>query len=140
MKKKVLISFDYENDGYYKNLLSAWDANSNFEFAFNDLTPSEINSSNISRVKAVITSNINEANYTLVIVGKYANTIHKDSREIGYKNWINFEIAKSKEKGNKIIAVKLDRSYESPEEIYGSGAAWAMSFNQDSIINALNEA
>jgi len=75
-----------------------------------------------------------------VIIGKYANTKHKDSDEIGYRNWINFEIAKSVESGNKIVAVKIDKSYNSPEEIYGSGASWAMSFTQDAIIKALDEA
>jgi len=139
-KKKVIISFDYENDGYYKNLLKAWDANSNFQFTFSDLTPDEIQSWDISRIKAVLTSKIKQATYTLVIIGKYANTKHKDSDEIGYRNWINFEIAKSIENGNKIVAVKIDKSYDSPEEIYGSGAFWAMSFTQDAIIKALDEA
>jgi hypothetical protein len=139
-KKKVIISFDYENDGHYKNLLKAWDANSDFQFTFSDLTPDEIQSWDISRIKAVLTSKIKQATYTLVIIGKYANTKHKDSDEIGYRNWINFEIAKSIENGNKIVAVKIDKSYNSPEEIYGSGASWAMSFTQDAIIKALDEA
>jgi len=139
-KKKVIISFDYENDGHYKNLLKAWDANSDFQFTFSDLTPDEIQSWDISRIKAVLTSKINQATYTLVIIGKYANTKHKDSDEIGYRNWIYFEIARSVESGNKIVAVKIDKSYNSPEEIYGSGASWAMSFTQDAIIKALDEA
>jgi len=139
-KKKVIISFDYENDGYYKNLLKAWDANSDFEFTFSDLTPDEIQSWDISRIKAVLTSKINQATYTIVIIGKYANTKHEDSDEIGYRNWINFEVAKSVESGNKIVAVKIDKSYNSHEEIYGSGASWAMSFTQDAIIKALDEA
>ena len=35
-KKKVCISFDYEHDRHYKSLLKAWDANTNFEFSFNE--------------------------------------------------------------------------------------------------------
>ena len=139
-KRNVIISFDYENDGYYKNLLKAWDANSDFQFTFSDLTPNEIQSWDISRIKAVLTTKINQATYTLVIIGKYANTKHEDADEIGYRNWINYEIAKSVESGNKIVAVKIDKSYNSPEEIYGSGASWAMSFTQDAIIKALDEA
>ena len=139
-KKKVFVSFDYTNDKIYKFLLEAWDANKNMEFVFDDCSSDEIHSDKISVVKAGLTRRINTTTYTLVIVGKYANARHYDSEEIGYKNWINFEIAKSKSNGNKIVAVKLDKSFESPDELLGSGAKWAMSFNQEAIIKALNEA
>jgi hypothetical protein len=139
-KKKVFVSFDYENDKHYKYLLEAWDANPNFDFSFSDLSSNEINSWNISSIKSALTRKINQATYTLVIVGKYANTQHKDYKEIGYKNWINFEIAKSKENGNKLVAVKLDREYISPDELLRAGASWAMSFTRDAILKALDEA
>lgn len=139
-KKKVIICFDYENDRHYRNLLSAWDANSDFEFSFNDITPSEIQSWNIPTVKGELTKKINQATYTLVIVGAEANTKHKDSVEIGYKNWQNFEIARSKQNGNKLVGIKLDSNYSSPEELLNSGTSWAYSFTQDSIINALENA
>ena len=138
-KKEVVVCFDFENDRHYRSTLSMWDANSNFEFSFNDLTPSEIQSNDIPTIKSVLTRKINQAEYTLVIIGKYANEKHKDSNEIGYRNWQNFEIVKSKE-NNKIVAVKIDSSYESPEEIYGIGASWAMSFTQRAIIDALDKA
>ena len=56
---------------------------------------------------------------------------------IGYKNWQNFEIAKSKENGNKIIAIKIDKSFESPEELLESGASWAYSFEIEAIMKAV---
>lgn len=139
-KKKVFVSFDYTIDKHYKFLLDAWDANKNLDFAFNDCSSDEINSNNIPTIKAGLTRRINTTKYTLVIIGKEANKRHKDSLAIGYKNWINFEVAKSKANNNKLVAVKIDSSYESPEEILGSGAKWAMSFTQDAIIKALNEA
>ena len=139
-KKKVFVSFDYENDRYYKFLLQAWDANPNFEFSFSDLSSQEIQSWDISRIKAALTKKLKEATYTLVIVGKEANKRHKDYKKIGYKNWLNFEIAKSKENSNKLVAVKINKEYESPEELLNSGASWAMSFTQEAIIKALNEA
>ena len=139
-KKKVFVSFDYENDKHYKFLLKAWDANPEFDFSFSDLSSQEINSWDVSRVKAALTRKINSATYTLVIVGKEANKKHADSYEIGYKNWLNFEIAKSKINRNKLVAVKLSSTYTSPDELLGSGAKWAMSFKQDSIIKALKEA
>lgn len=139
-KKHVFVSFDYENDRNHKTLLNAWDANPNFDFGFADATPNEINSSNVGTVKAALTRRINEATYTLVIIGKEANKLHKDNKLIGYRNWINFEIHQSKLNKNKLVAVKLDKNYDSPEELLGAGASWAMSFSQDSIIKALNEA
>lgn len=139
-KKKVFVSFDYDNDRYYKFLLDAWDKNKNMEFAFDDCTSDEIQSWHIPTVKAALTRRINTCAYMLVIVGAEANKYHKDSYQIGYRNWQNFEISRAKAAGLKLIAVKLERSYESPSELLGAGASWAMVFNQSSIIEALNRA
>ena len=139
-KKKVFVSFDFEKDKRYKYLLEAWDKNTDFEFNFNDMTPSEIQSYDVSVIKQVLSKKINNATYTLVVIGEDANRLHPDRREIGYKNWQNYEVAKSIEAGNKMVAVKIDRTYEAPEELYGSGASWAYSFTQDSIIEALEDA
>jgi hypothetical protein len=139
-KKAIFISFDYENDKHYKFLLTALSANPRFEISFNDKSSSEIKSSEIPIVKAGLTRKINEAKYTLCIIGKFANTKHKDYLEIGSKNWINFEIAQSKKNGNKLIAIKIDNAYESPDEILNSGASWARSFTEDAITKAIDEA
>ena len=139
-KKKVFVSFDYENDKHYKFLLEAWDANPDFDFKFSDLSSSEIDSWAIPTIKGALTTKINAATYTLVIVGKEANKKHKDSADIGYKNWLNFEVAKSKANGNKLVGVKLSSTNASPEELLNSGASWAMSFTRDTIIKALDDA
>jgi len=139
-KKKVFVSFDYDNDKHYKALLKAWDANPNFDFYFSDLSSNEINSWSVPVVKQVLSGKINQANYTVVLVGKEANKQHSDYQEIGYKNWLNYEIAKSKQHGNKLVAVKLSSTNTSPDELLGSDAAWAMSFKQESIVKALNDA
>lgn len=137
-KRKIFVSFDFENDRNYKYLLEAWNGNSDFEF--DDKSTREINSWNISTIKAALTRKINEADYTIVIVGKEANKRHKDSQLIGYKNWQNFEIAKSKENGNKLIAIKINSLYESPEELLNSGASWAYSFSEEAIMKAVRNA
>ncbi len=139
-KKNVFVSFDYENDKHYKFLLESWDANPNFEFKFSDKSAHEIKTDNVGRVKAGLTLKIKNATYTLVLIGKYANKKHPDSDLIDDINWINWEINKSKELGNKLVAVKLDRNNTSPEAIMGEGAKWAMSFDQEPIINALENA
>ena len=139
-KKKVFVSFDYKKDKNYYFLLKAWDANSDFEFSFSDYTSKEIKSDSIPVIKANLTKKINEATYTLVIVSEDANKQHEDHKEIGYKNWQNFEIAKSKQNKNKLVGVKIDKSYTSPDELLNSGASWALSFTQDAIIEALKNA
>jgi hypothetical protein len=139
-KKKVFVSFDFDNDKGYKYILEAWDANPNFEFEFNDTTSHEIKSKDVSRVKAALTAKINNAKYTLVIVGKEANKRHKDADLIGFKNWINFEIYQSMLNKNKLVGIKIDKSYETPDELIGAGASWAMSFKEDAILKALNDA
>lgn len=136
----VFVSFDYDNDRYYKFLLEAWHANPRFRFTFQDGTPGEINSTNVGRVKAALTTKIQAATHTLVIVGQYANTPHRHRALIGHRNWINFEIAQSKAAYNRIVAVKLDRSYESPDELVGANARWAMAFTEEAIVRALSEA
>lgn len=140
MKKKIFISFDYTNDHHYKDLLLAWAANSTFEFSFDNKTPSEIRSNSISTIKAGLTAKINQADYTLVIVGNECNKLHKDSKLIGYRNWQIFEIEKSKQAGNKLIAVKLNMYNESPDELKYCGTSWAMSFTFESIKRAIENA
>lgn len=140
MSKKIFVSFDYENDRKYKYLLEAWNKNSEFEFEFDDKSSKEINSWNIPTIKAVLSRKINEADYTLVIVGKEANKLHKDRNLIGYRNWQNYEIAKSKESGNRLVAVKLNSNYESPNELLGVGARLAYSFTEDAIMKAVKNA
>lgn len=138
-KKKVFVSFDFDNDKHYKYLLEAWDANEKFDFSFNDKSSYEINSNNVAKVKTGLTKKINEATHTLVIVGEEANKRHPNYALIGYKNWINFEVAQSKNNNNKLVAVKLNAMNESPNELLNSGASWAMSFTDEAVTNALEK-
>lgn len=137
---KIFVSFDFDNDRQYKYTLNMWDANDSIDFSFNDGSTNEIQSWNIGRIKAAITAKINQSDAILVLVGKYADSYHKDSSLIGYRNWQYFEIAKAKEAGKKIIAVKLDRSYLTPDLLYNIGASWAMSFTLESIKDAIYKA
>ncbi|RGR97297.1 TIR domain-containing protein [Phocaeicola coprocola] len=139
-KKKVYVCFDYDRDKHYKYLMEAWNANPNFEFLFNDKSPREIQSYNISVIKSCLTKKIKEANYTVVLAGKDANKLHKDAEKIGYKNWQNFEVAQSVENGNKLIVVNLPDSTDAPDECYGHGAIWAGKYSQENIIKGLDEA
>lgn len=130
-KKKVFISYNYDNDKHYKNLLLAWDANKLFDFSIKDHSADvSINSTNAAAIKSVISRYINEATYFLVIVG---SKTHKS-------DWVKWEIGKALELGKKIVVVKTDRENTSPTELFGIGASWAMSFTYQSIIDAINNA
>ena len=130
-KKKVFISYDYDNNKHYKNLLLAWDANKIFDFSIHDHSADvSINSVNANAIKSVLPRYINEATYFLIIVG-----------EKTYKSdWVKWEINKAVELKKRIIAVKTDRENLSPPELLGIGASWAMSFTYQSIKNAIENA
>ncbi len=132
-RKKVFISYDHSEDVHYKRLLDAWDANTNFEFEFDNHSPSvAIDSNEAAVIKAALTKKMKEAQYLLVIVGKKTYT----------SKWVNWEIERAKQSDIKLklAAVKLDREYTSPSGLLGVGTSWAYSFTQDSIISALNKA
>ena len=139
-KKKVFISFNYDDDKDYRNLLSALNANTGSEIEFEDYTPSEINSSDVGRIKGVLTTKIKDSDYSLVVVGKGANSYHPDRSKIGTRNWQWWEIEKAADEGHKFIAVKLDSSNEWPEPLHGKGAKIVNSFKVDAIVKAIKEA
>lgn len=138
--KKICISFDWHNDAKHRNLLAAWLANAKNPVSFEDLTPGAIDTSDVARVKGVLTSRIRAATHTLVIVGEHVNDRHADSAKIGDRNWIWWEINQSKAEENGLISVKLSSTYESPEPLKNCGATWALSFTQDGILKAISEA
>lgn len=139
-KKKVYVCFDYDRDKLYKYLMNAWSANPNFEFSFNDQSPDEIQSDDVTVIKGCLTKKINEARYTVVLSGRDANKFHKDAGKIGYKNWQNFEIARSVANGNRLIIIELPEYSGAPDECYGHNAIWAGKYSQENIINGLNKA
>lgn len=139
-KPRVFVSFDYENNAHYKRLLEAWNKNSRFQFTFQDKTPQEIQSDDVGRVKAVLTAKVKDATHVLVLVGQYANQLHKDRLLIGSKNWINFEVKQAKLYRKKLVAVILTPYVTLPDELLGSGATPVHGFSQAAIMKALAEA
>ena len=130
-KRRIFISYDYENDRHYKNLLLAWDQHRDFDFYISDYSADiSINSIKAWTIKSVLSRYINEAPTFLVIIGKQT---YKSS-------WVRWEIQKAIELRKKIVAVKTNRDNETPSELLGIGASWAMSFSFTSITNAINNA
>lgn len=133
---KVFISFDWDNDRDYRNLLSAFTANPKMDITFEDSTPGAIDTSDVGRVKAVLTTKIRDASHTLVLIGKFANTRHHHSALIGTRNWQWWEIEKSIAEGNKLLGVKLASDNDAPTPLLNAGAKWA-SYSVDAIATAL---
>jgi len=67
-KKRIFISFDYDNDRNYRYLLKALAANPRSDIEFEDLTPEEIQSYDVGRIKAALTLRIRKSTHTLVII------------------------------------------------------------------------
>lgn len=140
MVKRILICFDYDHDKHYRYLLLALKENPRNDLQFDDVTPEGIQSSNIEYVKSVIRQHIKDATHTLVIVGAYANSFHRDAAKIGERNWQWWEIEESLTARNTMVAVKIKREYGSPTPLLGVDASWALSFTVDSIISAIDKA
>ena len=87
-KKKIFVSYDYDNDRTYKNLLLAWDKNSEFDFAMSDQSADvSIESDDAAAIKRAISAKINAATYFLCIIGT------KTSKS----EWVAWEIEKAKD-------------------------------------------
>ena len=129
-KKKIFISYDYENDKHYKNLLVVWDKNNLFDFIFYDASVDvSVNSEDAEYIKRVIKDRINSASYFLCIIGRQT-----------YKSgWVAWEINTAINLYRKIIVVKTEQSNTSLNEISDIGASWAKSFTFESIKNAIEE-
>jgi len=130
-KPKIFISYDYDNDKHYKNLLVAWDENDEFDFAFSDHSADvSIQSTNADAIKRAISAKIKSATHFLCIVGT------KTSRS----DWVAWEIDKAKELKKKLVAVKTASDNTTPSGLLNAGASWAMSFTFSAIKKAISSA
>lgn len=127
MAKRVFISYDYDNDRHYRQLLSAWDANEDFDFEFEDHSTPYINSDDAGRIKAAISRKMSAAKCLLVIVGEKTST----------STWVDWEIEKAKELGLSLVGVKIKNTYTTPSGLLNAGASWARAFDRDPIVKAI---
>lgn len=138
-RPKVFVSFDYENDAHYQRLLGAWHANKQFEFSFQDETPGEIKTERVDRVKAVLSTKVQDATHVLVLIGRYANQLHPDAAEIGFRNWINYEIDRAKFYNKKLVGVVLPGATVLPDELKTAQGLLVPRFDETLIVQALKE-
>lgn len=130
-KDRIFISYDYDNDKHYKNLLVAWDKNDLFDFSFYDSSVDvSVDSEDADYIKRVIKDRIKSSTHLLCIIG-----------EVTYRSsWVSWEIETAVDLGKKIVAVKTKADNTSPAAILDVGAAWAKSFTFDSIKTAVENA
>src|SRR5260221_10178719 len=117
-KPKVFISYDHSEDAHYKRLLQAWDANPEFDFAFDSRGPDvAIDSRDAGVIKAALTTKMKEATHLLVLVGA------KSARS----SWIAWEIDRAKQSDVhlKLAAVKLGKDNPTPAGLLNVGTSWA---------------
>ncbi len=130
-KKKIFISYDYDNDKHYKNMLLAWDKNSEFDFGFSDQSADvSIQSTDAAAIKRAISAKINDATHFLCLVGS----------KTSQSSWVAWEIDKAKELKKKLVAVKISSENTTPRGLLNAGASWAMSFTFDAIKKAIEDA
>lgn len=132
MTDKIFVSYRADDEGtLHKNLLVAWSRNDRFfpEIKFHDISiGTSINSVNANYIKSVIKDRIKESDIVLCLVGK--NT--------GNSDWVNWEIETAYQLNKKIVAVKIERYYDTPSALFGKGASWALDFSKNSILRALS--
>jgi hypothetical protein len=132
MAKKVFVSYDHSEDVHYKRLLQAWDANTDFDFKFDQRSPNKpIDSTEASVIQAALTKKMKESEYILVIIGEKAYS----------SKWMKWEIKRAKQLDTnlKFAAVKIKSSNMNPSGL-PSSTAIANEFTLSKIVTALDKA
>jgi hypothetical protein len=130
--KQVYLSFDHENDGYYRDVLVNWSKMPGFaQLWINDEPPAvPVDSPGAEPVKQALAKRISAASGLLCVVGATSST----------NDWMAWEIKKADELGKRIIAVRINRDCAVPEMLSDMGATCAMSFTFEGIRRAIDEA
>jgi hypothetical protein len=132
MSKKVFVSYDHSEDSHYRDLLTAWDANTDFDFEIDLRSPTvAIDSSEASVVQSVLTKKMKESEYILVIIGAKAYS----------SKWMKWEIERARQSDTnlKFAAVKISSGNTNPPGLPPT-TAMANEFKLDKIVQALNNA
>lgn len=132
-KKKVFVSYDHSEDLKYKDILRAWDANTEFDFEFDQRSPNKpIDSEEAGPIKAALTKKMLESEYLLVIIG--AKTYSS--------KWMKWEIDRAKQSDTKLklAAVKIESVNTLPTGISSSNTAIVSGFTLSNITSALDKA
>jgi hypothetical protein len=130
--KVVFVSYDYESDAYYKDLLLTWAKSPDFpRLSFNEQPPHvAIDSVAAEPIKSLIQSDIKAATGFLCVVGP--NTSAND--------WIEWEIKTAIDMNRRMVVVRTNRDCVAPEALSEVGPTCALSFTFEGIKRAIDEA
>jgi hypothetical protein len=107
MLKKVFVSYDHSEGAHYRDLLRAWDANTDFDFEFDLRSPTvAIDSTEVTLIQGSLTKKMKESEYILVIIGEKSYS----------SKWMKWEIERAKQADTnlKFAAVKIKSSSTKP--------------------------
>lgn len=130
--KVVFVSYDYDNDGYYKDVLQTWAKMPEFpRFIFNDQPVSvPVDSEEAEPLKRAVYGQIKAATGYLCVVGE--KTIASD--------WVNWEIKTAIELEKRMIVARINRESAAPDVLSEVGPTSALSFTFEGIKRAIDEA
>ena len=128
-KKKIFVSYDYDKDCNYKELLNAWSKNPKFDFKIKDVsTDVSINSRNADYIKQCIKKDIKACDVFLVVIGK---DTHKSK-------WVDeYEIPKAFELNKKIVGILIDKKNKIPKSFKKYSDLLCKEFKLDKILTLL---
>jgi hypothetical protein len=130
--KQIYLSYDHENDGYYKDVLVTWSKMPGFaHFRVIDRPPGVPEDSyEAESIKQTLAKSIGAASGLLCVVGE----------KCAANRWMEWEVKKADELGKRTIAVRANRKCEVPEMLSDIGATCALTFTFEGIRRAMEEA
>ncbi len=128
MSRHVFLSF-VEEDLVTVNLFRGQAKNRNSALIFDDYSVrTPYNSSDAAYIRSQIASKIRSASVTVCLIG---TTTHKS-------NWVDWEIEKSHEVGNRLIGIKLSSTVPSPvPRALTKNAATVLGWDIPQIVRAI---
>ena len=130
--KLVFVSYDYENDGYYKDVLLTWTTSPDFpRLSMNDQPVNyPVDSDDAEPLKHVVYGKIKAATAFLCVVGK----------KTSMSDWVNWEVKTAIELDKRMVVARTDRDCMVPDALSEVGPTCALSFTFEGIRRAVDEA
>ncbi len=130
--KLVFVSYDYDNDGYYKDVLLTWANSPDFpRLSVNDQPVIHtVDSDEAEPLKHVVYGKIKAATAFLCVVGEKSSA----------SAWTDWEIKTAIELDKRMIVVRINRDCVAPEVLNEVYPTCALSFTFEGIKRAVDEA
>ena len=130
--KLVFVSYDYENDGNYKDLLVTWSQSPDFpRLSVNDQPVTyPVDNDEAEPLKHVVYGKIKTATAFLCVVGEKTSA----------SAWVDWEIKTAIELEKRMVVVRTGRDCVVPDVLSEVGPTCAMSFTFEAIKRAVGEA